>query len=249
LSTVWSQGEYERIAELFAPIHDDFVARMAPLPGERWLDVGTGTGAVAIRAARAGADVTALDITEAMLEQARANADDAGVDVQWDLGDAQELPYDDASFDAVVSVFGVVFAPDRRAVARELARVCRSGGRLGLTAWQARPDAQALYRRFVPEPPEVEHTDWGREELVHELLADAFDLELETREYVFAADSAEAAWGVMSAAPPNAAFLQRVGEARRDEVRDAFVEYFRRFETPDGVREPRSYLFVHGRRR
>src|SRR5919198_5932570 len=119
---------------------------MAPASGERWLDIGTGTGAVAIRAALAGADVTAIDVAEAMLDQARANAEAARVEVEWDLGDAQTLPYEDAAFDVVVSVFGVVFAPDRRAVAHELARVCRPAGRLGLTAWQARPDAQALYR-------------------------------------------------------------------------------------------------------
>jgi SAM-dependent methyltransferase len=249
VSAVWSQGEYARIAELFAPIHDDFVARMAPAPGERWLDVGTGTGAIAVRAAHAGAAVTAIDIADSMLVQARANADAAAVDVHWDLGDAQDLPYDDAAFDVVVSVFGVVFAPDRRAVASELARVCRRGGRLGLTAWQQRPEAQAVYRRFVPEPPEVEHTDWGREELVRDLLGEAFELELATLEHVFAAASPEHAWEVLMAAPPNAAFLQRVDEARHSEVRDAFVEYFRRFETPVGVREPRSYLFVHGTRR
>ena len=83
MSAVWSQGEYARIAELFAPIHDDFVARMAPAPGERWLDVGTGTGAIAVRAAHAGAAVTAIDIADSMLVQARAKEEE---------GDEAEVP-------------------------------------------------------------------------------------------------------------------------------------------------------------
>src|SRR5919199_6307091 len=106
------------MAERFAPIHDELVARLSPARGERWLDLGTGTGEVALRAARAGAFVTALDIAPKLLAEARGKAVAAGLQIRFDEGDAQALPYADASFDVVSSSFGVVFPPDQEAVAR-----------------------------------------------------------------------------------------------------------------------------------
>src|SRR5918912_2631100 len=128
---MWGGADYERIAQRFAPVHDELVARLVPAPGERWLDVGTGTGEVALRAARGGAEVTAIDISNELLELARAKED--AERVSWELGDAQSLRFDDGAFDVVVSSFAVIFAPDQEAAAHELGRVCRRGGRLGLT--------------------------------------------------------------------------------------------------------------------
>ena len=104
-----------------------------PQPGESVLDVGTGSGGLALLAARAGARVRGIDVAEDGIERARARAAEADLDVRFDVGDAQSLPYAAAAFDVVVSTFGVIFAPDQRRAARELARVCRPGGRLGLT--------------------------------------------------------------------------------------------------------------------
>src|SRR5437764_13084769 len=92
-SAMWGGGTYERIAERFAPVHDGLVARLEPGPGVRWLDLATGTGEVALRAAHAGAEGTGLDFARALLEQARAKAAAAGLEIQWDLGDDQALPY------------------------------------------------------------------------------------------------------------------------------------------------------------
>src|SRR5918911_5325260 len=128
---MWGGADYERIAQRFAPIHDELVARLAPSPGERWLDVGTGTGEVALRAARAGAEVTAIDISDELLDQARAK--EGATSVRWELGDAQSLRFDDSAFDVVVSCFAVIFA-DQKAAAPELGRVCRSGGGGGAPA-------------------------------------------------------------------------------------------------------------------
>src|SRR5215468_6368341 len=145
---MWGDADYDRVALQFAPIHDELVARLGPSPGERWLDVGTGTGEVALRAARAGVEVAAVDISENLLAVARSKPD--AERVAWELGDAQALRFDDASFDAVVSCFAVIFAPDQDAASAELARLCKPGGRLGLTSWRPEDGPHAIYQRFVP---------------------------------------------------------------------------------------------------
>ena len=131
---VWGSGPYERISEHLAIAHDHLLGAVEPQPGERWLDVATGTGEIAVPAARRGASVTAIDIAPRMIETARERARASGVDVTLEVGDAERLPYPDAEFDVVVSAFGVMFTPDQRAAAAELARVTRPGGRLALLA-------------------------------------------------------------------------------------------------------------------
>src|SRR5687767_956505 len=121
---VWGAGNWQAIAEteLF-PVHDTLIEQLSPTPGERWLDLATGTGAVALRAARRGAEVSAQDLASDLIETARRAAADEGLAVRFDVGDAEHLPYADASFDVVSSVHGIVFAADHSAVARELGRV------------------------------------------------------------------------------------------------------------------------------
>lgn len=144
------------MAETAAEVHDDLVASLAPTPGERWLDIATGTGAVAARAARAGAHVIGVDIAPALIDTARQLAAAEGLNVQFEVGDAERLEYRDASFDVVASAQGTMFAPDHEAVARELARVCRPGGRLGLTCWRPGGAIEkffSLLAAFQPPPP------------------------------------------------------------------------------------------------
>jgi ubiquinone/menaquinone biosynthesis C-methylase UbiE len=131
---IWGSAAWQQIAErqLF-PVHDELIARLGPHPGERWLDLATGTGAVALRAARAGAAVTGQDLAPELIVTARDLGVKEGLGVDFEVGDAERLDYPDASFDVVSSAHGVVHAYDHRAVANELARVCRPGGRLGLT--------------------------------------------------------------------------------------------------------------------
>ncbi len=251
MSTLWSQGRYERIAERFAPIHEQLVERLNPQPGERWLDLGTGTGAIVLLAARAGANVTGLDISETMIETARARLAEQGAEVQLDVGDAQDLPYRSESFDVVSSSFGIVFPPDRERVAAELARVCRAGGRLGLTAWRPRPQQQEIYERFREgPPPAAEHTDWGEEPFLHRLLGGAFQLQIEEHTWYLEGDSAEELYDFMAeSAPPTKAYLARLAPEQRDGFRAAMVGYWRQFEQDLGVREPRRYLLAAGTRR
>jgi SAM-dependent methyltransferase len=245
---MWGGADYERIAQLFAPIHDDLVARVAPVAGERWLDVGTGTGEVALRAAAAGADVTGIDISEGLLGLARAK--DGAASVTWELGDAQALRFDEASFDGVVSCFAVIFAPNAEAAAGELARVCRPGGRLGLTSWRPEDGPHAIYQRFVSDGTYSTADEWGKEARVADLLGDAFDLEIEEGVWHLRGESPEAVWELMTeGAPPVKALLASLGADEAAEFRKAMLDYWAGFRAGGVVEEPRRFLIVTGRRR
>jgi len=253
VSEVWANGAtYERLAARFTPVHEHLVELLGIRPGERVLDLATGTGAVALLAARASANVTGLDLAEPMIAKARAAAQEAGLEVRFDLGNVEHLPYDDASFDVVTSAFGFVFAPDHANVADELRRVMRSGGRLGFTAWKPNPRLGELYRRFTHEPLEGrEAYEWGREDHVEDMLAEEFELEFEDGTLWLEAESGEEIWELFStSAPPVQALLRQLDEARAEEFHRAFVELYEGYRTPnDGVRAPRRYLLVLGTRR
>jgi SAM-dependent methyltransferase len=245
---MWGGADYDRIARQFAPIHDDLVKRLRPVVGERWLDVGTGTGEVALRVSRAGADVTAVDISKALLEIARAKPGAGGV--TWELGDAQALPFDDGGFDGVVSCFAVIFAPNPEAAAHELARACRPGGRLGLTAWRPEDGPHAIYRRFVEDEAYATADEWGTEARVAELLGGAFELEIDEGVWHLTGESPEAVWELMTeGAPPVKALLATLGPDDADAFREAMLDYWAGFQSSGIVAEPRRFLIVTGRRR
>jgi ubiquinone/menaquinone biosynthesis C-methylase UbiE len=252
MSEIWGVGSYERIAARFAPVHDQLVELLAVGPGDRVLDLASGTGEVAIRAARAGASVTAIDLAAPMIEKARRRAEEEGVDVSFDLGDVEYLPYEDACFDVLASTFGLVFAPDHANVASELARVSRAGGRLGFTAWKPNPKLGELYRRFSDEPIEGrEAYEWGREDHVEDMLGEDFELEFEDGTLWLEASSGEEIWTLFSeSAPPVIALVQRLDAEQVEEFHRAFVELYESYRTKDGdIRAPRRYLLVLGRRK
>jgi ubiquinone/menaquinone biosynthesis C-methylase UbiE len=133
---VWRLGDYHRFArEQMWEIGPVVVEACAISPGQRVLDVAAGTGNVAIRAAEAGAQVVALDITPENFESGRKEADARGVAVDWVEADAQAMPFGDDEFDVVTSSFGAIFAPDHQKVADEFVRVCRPGGTIGMTTF------------------------------------------------------------------------------------------------------------------
>jgi SAM-dependent methyltransferase len=240
----WSGASYERMAETFAAIHDRVVGTLAIGPGARVLDVACGTGGVALRAARAGADVVGIDISADQLAKARGAAEAEGLAIRFDEGDCQELPYGDAEFDAVASAFGAIFAPDHRRAADELARVCRPGGRLALTAWPKDEWLTVSERagRMFPAGPDA--SDWAREEHVRALLGDAFDLELQAGEWRIEAGSGEELWQLASTSmPPLRSWLEEQTEAVRARAERVYLEYL-----APGVLE-RKYVLVVGLRR
>ncbi len=173
---VWSAGDYDAIAERIWSVGTDLVQRVRVGTGDRVIDVACGTGNAAIPAAVAGGEVTGLDITPELFEDARRRAAEAGVDVEWVEGDAEELPFEDGSFDVVLSTFGCMFAPNHSAAAAEIARVLRPGGRLGIAAW--RPDGaigkffQTVAKHAPPPPPGFQPPPlWGVRDHVAELFA------------------------------------------------------------------------------
>lgn len=132
----WTSGDYAAVANLTDSTQPDHLLRLVSIePGQRILDVATGSGNVALRAAKAGAEVIGLDLTPALLDKAQQRADDWGVQVDWQVGDAEALPYDNDTFDRVLSALGVIFAPRHTVAARELARVCKPGGVINLVNW------------------------------------------------------------------------------------------------------------------
>jgi SAM-dependent methyltransferase len=243
---MWGGADYARLAERFAPVHDRLVDALDAQAGVRWLDLATGTGAVASRARRAGADVVAMDVSESLLAQARAYAPD----VDFRLADMQSLPLDDATFDVVSCCFGVMFPPDSAAVAAELARVCRPGGRLGITTWRPVEQIAAIYAAFAREPA-GDYDLWGDEAAIRGLLGTSFELEISEEPWLLEGDSPEALWDFhISAAPPAKAFLATLDEEGAAGYREAMLDYWRDFIVDSGgVRERRDYLLVLGRRR
>lgn len=174
---VWEAGDWDQMAPRVEAAGPRLLHAIGDVgPGLRLLDVGTGSGgSIAIPAAGRGAEVTGCDITDAWFDAARRRAAEAGVEVQWVVGDAVELPFADESFDIVTSTFGHMFAPDQAAAARELVRVTRPGGTIGLCCWT--PDSvlsrlMALGAEALP-PPTTGYQPpvlWGSEPHVRALL-------------------------------------------------------------------------------
>jgi SAM-dependent methyltransferase len=254
-SVAWGAAPFERVAARAADIHDHLVAELAPRRGERWLDVGTGTGVVAVRAARAGASVTGLDLAPAMIETATRLAADEALSIVYAVGDAEQLPYPDGSFDVISSSFGAIFAPDQAAAAAELARVIRPGGRVGLTAWN--PDGGIgdffrLMREFQPPPPEGAGNplDWGREEHARKLLEQDFDLHFVHGDDPLEPESAENEWQLMvTSFGPLKTLNDSLDEDRRDELRRKYVEFLERHASNGRIHAPREYVIILGTRR
>ena len=254
-SVMWGAAPFERVAAEIADVHDDLVERLEPLSGTEFLDVACGTGGISERAALRGAHVTGADFATSLVETARARAEERDLEIHYDVADAERLPYDDASFDVVASCFGVMFAPDHRAASDELKRVCRQGGRLGLACWTPDGTIGEFFRlsaSFQPTPPPDPGIPvaWGTETHVRELLDDAFELEFVSLETPQLGESGEQLWQLFSSSfGPTKTLADSLPADRREDLHHAYVDFWEKYRTDDGIRQPRQYLVALGRRR
>ena len=257
---MWASGDYPFMVDTFLlPLGPRLVDACRIGPGMRVLDVAAGTGNASIRAAEQGAIVTASDLTPELLEAGRRRAEAEGLELAWVEADAENLPFDDESFDVVMSSIGVMFAPHHRAAADELVRVCRPGGTIGLLSWTPEGMLGALFRTIgpfaQPPPPDAQPPPlWGSEEHLHELFADRVEFHtlqrdlLEITAFERPRDYGEhfkAYYGPTIAARANAARNGR--EAEFDEALNRFCDQWNR-GTRDRARFEKEYLLAVGTR-
>ena len=190
LKATWVSGDFGQIAKSYAPGAAEFVNRLNLQPGERVLDVACGTGNLTIPAAKSGASVIGQDIAPNLLEQGRARAKAEGLTIQFDENDAEALPYDGASFDTVITMFGAMFTPRPDTTAAELARTCRPGGRIAMANWTPGGFIGQMFKivgKHVPPAPGMPSPLlWGDEATVRERLnGSVSNLQLTRRSITF----------------------------------------------------------------
>jgi SAM-dependent methyltransferase len=257
---MWASGDYPGMVETFlTPLGPRLVDACHIGAGVTVLDIAAGTGNAAIPAARTGAHVTATDLTPELLQAGAARAAAAGVELQWETADAENLPYEDASFDIVMSAIGVMFAPHHQAAADELIRVTRPGGTIGLLCWTPEGQLGALFRMmgpFAPPPPPGASPPplWGSETHLRELAGDRVEwrslkrdvLEVTAFEHPLAyAEHFKARYGPTIAVRANAA-----RNGRAEEFDRAFDDFCREWNlgTEDKARFEMEYLLAVGTR-
>ncbi len=194
---IWSKGDFAKIGTAGQIVPEELCEAMDILPGRRLLDVACGAGNGAIAACRRNVEAVGLDYVPALLERARQRAAAEDYEIEFVEGDAQELPFEDGSFDYVISTFGAMFAPDQERTASELLRVCRSGGTIGMANWPPRGIVGGgmfkVAAEHAPPPPGVQPPVlWGSEEHLCELFGDGVsDLTVNERYWNFRYRSSE----------------------------------------------------------
>jgi ubiquinone/menaquinone biosynthesis C-methylase UbiE len=255
-AVVWGSGgaSYDAISKGIADSIEHCVLRLNPRPGERILDLATGTGWTSRVVARRGAIVTGVDIAEDLIAAARERAAAEVLPIDYRIGDAEALPFEDASFDAVISTVGIMFATRPDAAAKELARVCRPGGRIAITTWLQDGNVFKMFqvmKRYMPPPPShaTSPFDWGNPDRIRQLLARSFELKMERAVSYYREPSAEAAWDTFVAGyGPTRTLAASLDPARREALRADFVAFHAGFATAIGICVPREYWLTLGTR-
>lgn len=249
-AAIWDSaaGDYERISLHLGDAIDHAVGRLAPRAGERILDIGTGTGLAARRIASLGAQATGIDLGPELIDAARKLAPS----VEFRVGDAEQLPFENGSFDGAISTFGIMFVNRPLEAARELARICRPGGRVALASWT--PDSSiakkfALHKAYLPPSISPSPFHWGEPERLRDLLGDAFALRFETGVTTLRLASSEEAWELfVRGYGPTRTLVESLSEERRPAFRRYFLEYYESYRTELGIAVPREYLLAVGTR-
>lgn len=257
-AAVWSSGgaAYDEVSRGILDAIEHTINRLEPAPGMRILDVATGTGWTARRLAERDCEATGVDIATDMLADARARASARGLEIDFREGDAEALPFDDESFDAVISTFGVMFVQQPDSAAAELARVCRPGGRLALAVWTPEGNVFEMFRiikGYMPPPDgsaPPSPFEWGRTGRVRELLGDRFDLGFENGTSYYREPSGQAAWQTFSEGyGPVRTLVDKLDPDQRARFEAEFTAFHDGFADELGITVPREYRIVHGVRR
>ena len=257
-ATVWSSGgaAYDRISRGIADSIEHAVARLNPQPGERILDLATGTGWTSRSVARRGAKVLGVDIADELLAAAREFATREQLPIAYRQADAEALPFETGQFDAVISTYGVMFAGQPEAAAAEIARVVRPGGRVVLTTWLSDSNVFRMFllmKGYMPAPPHPAPPSpfaWGKAERVHELLGSAFQLGFEEGTSMYREPDGQHAWDTfVNGYGPTRMLAASLDEERRAALQRDFVAFHDAFGDELGVTVPRGYLLTLGTRR
>ena len=234
---VWSTGDYGRVGSLLTWLGEHLVRELDVHAGERVLDVAAGNGNASLPAARRFADVLATDYVPELLEEAQRRAECDGLTLRTQVADAQALPFEDASFDVVMSTIGAMFAPDQEAVAAEMLRACRQGGRIGMANWTPDSLVGDMFRAvgsYVPPPQGVRPAvQWGDEARVRELLGvgcSELRTSRQTCSWRYPSSRAVLEHFRTWYGPTSAAFTA-VGEQGRQSLEDALVAVFDQHNT------------------
>ena len=253
---MWASGDYPSMVETFLlPLGPKLPEACEVGPGVRVLDVAAGTGNASLHAAKRGAKVTASDLTPELLDAGRRRAEAEGLELTWAEADAEHLPFEDESFDVVMSTIGVMFAPHHAAAAGELIRVCRPGGTLGLLSWTPEGMLGALFKTmgpFAPPPPPGAQPPplWGSLDHLNELFGDRTKRRVTKREVLEVtafqhphdyAEHFKARYGPAITVRANA---EKNGRAEEfDAALDALCDEWNR-GTPDQARFEMEYLIT-----
>jgi SAM-dependent methyltransferase len=253
--TVWSLGEFADIAAMIRPASETIMDKAGVQSGDTLLDVACGTGNLAIPAAQRGAIVTAMDITPKLVEICRADAEAAGVSIELSEGDAEALEYADASFEKVISVFGMMFAPQHELAASEMVRVCEPGGTVAITTWTIEGMNGKMFGvigKHMPPPPEGMQTpaQWGTEEHVRETFDDSIEWSFSRETVHFKAPDAAKWFDFMEEklGPLVMAQAALAPQGKYEALRDDLIEHYESFNVAtdgsfDGAAE---YLLAVG---
>ena len=246
---MWAAGDYAALSEHIKDVGVLVVGRVGVASGMDVLDVACGAGNAALPAAQAGATVTALDLVPDLLEAGRARAAGADVEIEWVEGDAEQLPFEDDSFDRVFSTFGHMFAPRHRRTADEITRVCRAGGIVGLCCWTPEGSVGDVFRAsgaYMPPPPDYASPPilWGTEEHVRAMFERAAGFEFERHIAQVEWESMEGfADYFMDRFGPLVTAREMLGD-RFSDLRAEILDIWRRWDEADdgSFRLPQEYL-------
>ena len=256
---------YDEMSRSMAPAIEHCVLRLAPRPAERALDIATGTGWTARCVAAYGARVSGIDFAVESIQAAREIAAELRLDIDFHVADAEALPYPDGHFDIVISTFGVMFAGNQQGAARELARVCRKGGRIALASWLLAPidasegrealngETAKVLAPYLPAPASSvppSPFNWGDADWLQRELGELFELGYEFGTLYQRFADGEDAWQLyLDTFGPLQAVVATLDDDRRTALKADYSALFERFRTGLGLSVPIDYLVAVGVRR